>query len=137
MLIPHFPPQTINCACLTQIYDEKCCSLKSCKFRIITQAEIAKCLTTLACNWHYWSLPCSTMPIQICAGYSTLLITALWQVNSVRVIQLPCAWQCCSQIITAYIFIICNFSIWVIIINWSKTWMIYGLWEKMRYGIKM
>ena len=43
---------------------------------------------------HCTAVPCA---VQIGAGYSTLLITALCLVNSARGIQLRRAWQCCSQ----------------------------------------
>ena len=76
----------------------------------------------------YWTLHHGTVPVQIVAGYSTLLITATHPVTSVRVIQLWHAWQYSSQS-TCVSFSFATFWSASFFIMQCQTWTIYGLWR--------
>ncbi len=125
MLIPHLLSWTINCPCLTVIY-EKWCSPKSCKLQRSRQRKLQSVFTTHACNRPCWSLHRGTMLfklVQVIQPYWSL--HPAWSIKW-GIFNCSVHGNSCSQIIPTSFFFhlqlfhLCHFS-WI------------GHWRKMRY----
>ncbi len=107
---------------------------KSRKFRK-SRLKKLQSVFTYTRNWPYWSPHRDTVPIEICAGYSTLLNTApcrsiQWGLFNC-VVGLLYMTMLLSNYPRVIFFFICNVLICVIFINRCQTWTIYGLWTEV------